>query len=401
MKRFSYKARDKTGKLVTGKVEATNIGAAAKILQDKGFVVVDLKPDRESILSFIKKIRDRVGSGDISAFTRQLSTMITAGLPITDALLILRTQASPAMSKVVSSLLLDVEGGSSLADALGKHPKVFSGVYVSIVRAGETGGVLDEVLARLADNLEKEREFKSKVKGALIYPAIVIIGMFVVAAIMMVFVIPKLTSLYQEFEAELPLATQILISLSSLATRFWFITLAVLVLGAWGFNLFRKSTAGRRKIDQLILRLPIIGPLNRQIILTEFTRTLGLLVGAGISILEALNVVAEAVGNVVISDGIHSAASQVEKGFPVAYALSQQGEIFPPMLYQMLSVGEETGKVDEVLAKISHVFEVESEEQVKALTSAIEPLIMIVLGVGVGFLVIAIILPIYNLTSQF
>lgn len=401
MKRFSYKARDKTGKLVTGKVEATNIGAAAKILQDKGFVVVDLKPDRESILSFIKKIRDRVGSGDISAFTRQLSTMITAGLPITDALLILRTQASPAMSKVVSSLLLDVEGGSSLADALGKHPKVFTGVYVSIVRAGETGGVLDEVLARLADNLEKEREFKAKVKGALIYPAIVIIGMFVVAAIMMVFVIPKLTSLYQEFEAELPLATQILISLSSLATKFWFITLAVLVLGAWGFNLFRKSTAGRRKIDQLILRLPIIGPLNRQIILTEFTRTLGLLVGAGISILEALNVVAEAVGNVVISDGIHSAASQVEKGFPVAYALSQQGEIFPPMLYQMLSVGEETGKVDEVLAKISHVFEVESEEQVKALTSAIEPLIMIVLGVGVGFLVIAIILPIYNLTSQF
>lgn len=401
MKRFSYKARDKTGKLVTGKVEATNIGAAAKILQDKGFVVIDLKPERESILSFIKKIRDRVGSGDITAFTRQLSTMITAGLPITDALLILRTQASPAMSKVVSSLLLDVEGGSSLADALGKHPKVFSGVYVSIVRAGETGGVLDEVLARLADNLEKEKEFKSKVKGALIYPAIVIIGMFAVAAIMMIFVIPKLTSLYQEFEAELPVATQILISLSSLATRFWFISLAVLVLGAWGFNFFRKSTAGRRKIDQLILRLPIIGPLNRQIILTEFTRTLGLLVGAGISILEALNVVAEAVGNVVISDGIHSAASQVEKGFPVAYALSQQGEIFPPMLYQMLSVGEETGKLDEVLAKISHVFEVESEEQVKALTAAIEPLIMIVLGVGVGFLVIAIILPIYNLTSQF
>lgn len=401
MKRFSYKARDKTGKLVVGKVEAVSPQAAARTLREKGLVVVWLEPERESISSLLRKFRDRVTLSDLSAFTRQLSTMITAGLPITDALLILRTQASPAMGKVVSAVLLDVEGGSSLADAMSRHPKVFSQVYVSIVRAGETGGVLDEVLARLADNLEKEREFRAKVKGALIYPAIVVVGMFVVAAIMLIFVIPRLTSLYKEFNAELPIATQILISVSGFASRFWYLVLVILILAAWAFSLFRKTPEGRRRLDALIFRIPIFGPLQQQIILTEFTRTLGLLVGAGISILEALNVVANAVGNVIVQDAIKAASRQVEKGFPLAYALAQQGEVFPPMLYQMLSVGEETGKLDEVLGKVSHVFEVESEQQVKGLTAAIEPLIMIFLGIGVGFLVIAIILPIYNLTSQF
>lgn len=401
MKRFSYRAKDKTGKLVSGRVEATSSQLAARLLREKGLVVISITPERESIFSLIKKIRERVTLSDLATFTRQLSTMITAGLPITDALIILRSQASVAMSQVVSQVLLDVEGGSSLADAMEKHPKVFTKVYVSIVKAGETGGVLDEVLSRLADNLEKEREFRSKVKGALIYPAIVIVGMFAVATIMMLFVIPRLTSLYKEFNAQLPLATQVLISVSGFATRFWFAGLGLLILGIWGFNIFRKSEVGRRKVDEWIFRIPIVGPLQRQIILTEFTRTLGLLVGAGISILEALNVVADAVGNVIISDAIRASAVQVEKGFPLAYALSQQGEVFPPMLYQMLSVGEETGKLDEVLGKVSHVFEVESEQQVKGLTSAIEPLIMILLGVGVGFLVIAIILPIYNLTSQF
>lgn len=401
MKRFSYKVKDKEGKLIVGKIEASGDRAAAKTLREKGLVVVSIEPERESIFSLIRGIRDRVKLADLATFTRQLSTMITAGLPITDALLILRTQASPAMSKVVSSILLDVEGGSSLAAAMEKHPNVFSGVYVSIIRAGETGGVLDEVFARLADNLEKEREFRAKVKGALIYPVIVVIGMFVVATIMMVFVIPRLTAIYKDFNAELPLATQILISVSGFFSRFWFIGFGFLILAIWALRLFAKSETGRRKIDSLMLKIPIVGPLQRQIILTEFTRTLGLLVGTGISILEGLSVVAGAVGNVIIQDAIRNSAKQVEKGFPLAYALAQQGEVFPPILYQMLSVGEETGKLDEVLGKVSHVFEVEAEQQVKGLTAAIEPLIMIVLGIGVGFLVIAIILPIYNLTSQF
>jgi len=232
------------------------------------------------------------------------------------------------------------------------------------------------------------------------YPIIIVIGMAAVMFIMMVFVIPKLTSLYEEFDATLPITTRILISISNLAVTFWWLIPILLAGIAYGLKLISSSKTGRRKLDELKFKIPIFGKLQTQIILAELTRTLGLLVGAGVSIVEALEISAKASDNLLIEEGIMTANKQVEKGFTLSSALSEN-PLFPKLVPQMLAVGEETGKVDEVLLKVSRFFQTESEESLKGLTSAIEPLIMILLGVGVGFMVIAIIMPIYNLTSQF
>lgn len=401
MRKFVYKAKDQKGKTVSGIVEAGEEKQARSILRDRGLICFSLNLVRQDIIKEVfQRIFRRITLSDIATFTRQLSTMITAGLTINDALTILRGQSSSALALVVDDVLRAVEGGSSLADALSKHPKVFGRVYVALVRAGETAGVLDEVLARLAENLEKQREFQGKVKGAMIYPVIIIIGMVLVAGIMMVFVIPKLLSLYEEFQAKLPTPTKILISISNFMVKFWWMMLVGAIAGFYALRAFGKTPFGRRKIDTLVLSLPILGNLQKQIIMTEMTRTLGLLVAAGISIIDALNIVAEGVGNSIFEEELKEAAKQVEKGLPLTGALSAYEE-FPPIVPQMISVGEETGKLDEVLTKLSRYFESESEQMVKGLTTAIEPLIMIVLGLGVGFLIIAVILPIYNLTSQF
>jgi type IV pilus assembly protein PilC len=401
MKRFTYRAKDKTGKLIIGEVEATNESAAAKLVRNKGLLVLSIKANIESPFALIKKLRERITPSDIATFTRQFATMVAAGLPITEALLILRAQAKGSMSKVVSQVMADVEGGEPLSKAFGKHDTVFTATYIALVKSGEVGGVLDNVLVRLADDLEKQQEFKGKVKGALIYPAIIIIGMVLVGFVMMIFVIPRLTELYSEFNAELPLPTKILIGISDAVIRFWPVTLASVVGGYYAFKAYRESVAGRMKTDELLFRIPIIGPLQKQVILTDLTRTLSLMVGAGVSILEALAITSEVVGNMVIASALRDVARQVEKGLPVSFSFAKHPEAFPFILSQMVAVGEETGKMEEVLTKVSHVFEVESDQKVKALTASIEPLVMVLLGLGVGFLVIAIILPIYNLTSQF
>ena len=401
MKRYNYKAKDKAGKLVTGEVEASSQMVAAKLVRQRGLTVISILPARESLFGFVRKLRERISASDVTTFTRQLATMANAGLPITEALLILRQQTKGAMQKVVAQILTDVEGGESLSIATARHPQVFSPTYIALLKSGEVGGVIDEVLARLADNLEKQQEFSGKVKGALIYPAIIVVGMFVVGLVMMIFVIPRLTSLYGDFNAELPTATKILIGISGFFVNFWPFLIILIGGGLWGFRAYRKTPAGKRRTDELIFKLPIFGELQREVILTELTRTLALMVGAGVSILEALNITAGVVGNEVVADALRDASKQVEKGFPIAYSFSKHPEAFPFILSQMVAVGEETGKMEEVLGKVSHVFEVESDQKVKGLTSAVEPLVMIILGLGVGFLVIAIILPIYNLTSQF
>ena len=221
MKRFFYKAKNNAGALTTGEVEAPTEAQAAKLIREKGLFVISIKPLRDNPLNFITKFKDRITNADVANFTRQLATMVSAGLPISQGLLILRAQEKGSMQKIVAQILTDVEGGEALSKALIKHPKVFSQTYVALVRAGEAGGVMDEVLVRLADNLEKEQEFKGKVKGALIYPAIIVVGMGIVGIILMIFVIPRLTALYSEFGAELPLPTRILIGASSLVFRFW------------------------------------------------------------------------------------------------------------------------------------------------------------------------------------
>ncbi|HET7098815.1 MAG TPA: type II secretion system F family protein [Patescibacteria group bacterium] len=401
MNRFNYKAKDKEGRLVTGEVEAASTSDAARLVKSKGLYVISITPKIDSPFTIIERFRNRVTPKDTATFTRQLSTMINAGLPITEALLILRSQSKGSMQKIVAQILADVEAGESFSTSLARHPKIFSPTYIALVKSGEVGGVMDVVLLRLADNLEKMQEFGGKVKGALIYPAIIVVGMLVVGLVMMIFVIPRLTSLYSEFNADLPLPTLILIGMSNFVINFWFIIVLLIIAGLYFFKTYRATPIGRRKTDELMFKLPVFGDLQRQIILTELTRTLSLMVGAGVPILEALNITSGVVGNSVISDALKDSAKQVEKGFPIAFAFARHPEAFPFILSQMVAVGEETGKMDDVLTKISHIFEVESDEKVKGLTAAIEPLVMVLLGLGVGFLVIAVILPIYNLTSQF
>lgn len=401
MNKYSYKAKNQHGEDIKGLVEANNDKQAIKALRERGLFPFSLKIVHEgSLINSITKIFNRVSLADLTTFTRQLSTMITAGMTVNEALAILRIQASPAFSVIVDDVMRNVEGGLSLSEALSKHQKVFGKVYTSLVKAGETGGVLDEVLQRLAENMEKQKEFQGKIKGAMIYPVIIVIAMGIVIAIMMIFVIPKLLVLYTEMQVQLPAPTKILIAMSNFMVKFWWLVLAIIFGGLTFLRSFAATPVGREKIDSLMLKLPIFGNLQKQIILTEVTRTLGLLVSTGISIIDALNIVSEGTGNVLYENALKETAKQVEKGLPIAASLATYDE-FPPVVAQMVSVGEETGKLDEVLKKLSQYFESESEEMVKGLTTAIEPIIMVVLGLGVGFLIIAVILPIYNLTSAF
>lgn len=399
MQLFSYRAKNQVGQTVKGQVEAKDAAAAAALLRRQKLTIVSIKPVQKSPLSSVSAIIRRVGLDDVVLFTRQLSTMVAAGLPITDALRILELQARPAMAQVVSQVLTDVEGGGGLSQSLERRPKVFTKIYVALVRAGESAGVLDNILNRLADTMEKQKEFAGKVKSAMIYPAIVVIAMGIVSAIMMIFVIPKMTIMYENFNAELPALTKGLMAVSGFFVNYWMIMAGTVIGLTFLLKAWVKTAPGAIKFDKFLFRLPVIGNLKKYIILTEFSRTMGLLVGAGISIIDGLKITAEAVGSPIYRDGLLSAAKQVEKGLPLAVPLAQNPD-FPPILSQMVSVGEETGKVDEVLTKVSRYFETESERGVATLTAAIEPLIMVVLGIGVGILVIAVVMPIYNLTGS-
>jgi type IV pilus assembly protein PilC len=402
MKQFTYNAKDRQGVSKTGIVEAVDEKQAALVLRERGLLVITVKSNSEgfSIDNFLAKLK-KINQTEISNFTRQLSTMITAGLPLTEALGILKAQTQNKTFVIVQdSLLRDIEGGSSFADALMKHQNVFSKIYISLVRAGETSGLLDTVLARLAENLEKEREFRAKTKGALIYPIIVVVAITIVMFIMMIFVIPRLTGMYKDMGVELPGPTKFLIAMSNFFVNFWWLMIAGGV-GAWFlYKQYTKTSAGQKKVDELSYKIPVFGVIRKQSALTEFTRTLGLLIGAGIPIIEALNIVSDSVGNRVYYDAIKQAAKDVEHGAPLSVPISRNSN-FPPILSQMVKVGEETGKLDEVLLKISKYFESETENLIKNLTTALEPFILVVLGLGVAFLVLSIILPIYKLTSSF
>lgn len=400
MNKYKYKARDIQGNLVNGEVEAMNDSTAAKLVRDRGYVLVDLKRSDSGPFSFVFRLKSRVPKSDVTVFTRQVATMINAGLPISEALSILRVQSQGPIRDVTTQILADVEGGDSLSVAMSKHDQVFPQTYVALVKAGETGGVLDKIMNRLADNLEKQEEFNGKVKGAMIYPVIIVIGMGIVSVVLMVFIMPKLIDLYSQFDVELPLPTKIMISLSNFFVQFWYFALAGIVGGTIAFRSYAKTKSGQLKIAQLIQKIPIIGELQKQIILTDLTRNLSLMVGSGVPILDGMTVTSGAIGNPITQNALDDGIKQIEKGFPISYAFAQHPEAFPYILAQMVSVGEETGKMEEVLLKVSHVFEVASEQKVKALTSAIEPVIMLVLGVGVAFLVVSVILPIYNLTTS-
>jgi type IV pilus assembly protein PilC len=400
MKKYNYKGKNKQGKTISGLVEALNEKEAVRILREKQLVPFDLKEKGRSELVAMFSSFMGVSSKDITEFTRQLATMVSAGLSLTSSLTIIQEQSKPALSKILTEIVKEIEGGSTFYEALAKYPNTFSKTYIALVKSGEASGALDEVLKKMSDALEKQEEFKGKVKGAMIYPAIVVVGMIGVIAVMMIFVIPKMTSMYEEFGTDLPASTKLLMSTSDLFSKFWFIALGLIIGAAYLFKTWHKTKQGRKQVDELMLKLPIIGNLKSKIILTDVARTLAMLLSAGVTIIDSLNISAEAADNAVFEESMKSAAKDVEKGLPLT-ATFEKFEQYPPIFAQMVAVGEETGKLDEVLLKLSKQFEMESEIAVKGLTTAIEPLMMVVLGIGVGFIVMSIITPIYNLTSQF
>lgn len=398
--KFKYLAKNYSGQSVRGVVEAASAAAAAELIKEQKLVPVSVNKIGDGLsLSSLNAALGYVSTGDLANFTRQLSTMVTAGLPLTDALNLLRVQSSAALVPVVTSILTDVQSGISLSTAMAKFPKVFSKVYIALVKSGEAAGILEKILMRLADNAEKSKEFRTKVIGAMIYPIIIVLGMIGVFILMIVVVIPKLSALYDDFGAELPAATKFLMNTSDFVLSYWWIIIAAFVGLSFLMRSWMSTETGKYQMAEMVAKAPVFGPLSQKVMLTELTRTLSLLINAGVSVVEALNIVSGVVSSVVIQKEVKNIASRVEKGFPISISFSESSA-FPPLMGQMMAVGEETGKMDEVLAKISKYYEAEAEEKIKGLTTAIEPIILIVLAVGVGFLMYAIITPIYTITDK-
>lgn len=401
--KFIYKARDWNGKLIKGVADLHDKSEVLGSIKDGGLVPISIDEVKQTRLGEVyKNVFSRINLKQISTFTRQLSTMMNSGLPLTDALSLLKNQTnrSGLMYEILDHALAMVQGGRSLADGLEKYKKYFGEAYVASVDAGENAGVLDEVMTKLADTLEKQDDFQSKVKGAMIYPVIVVIGMVAVVIIMIVFVIPKLLGLYSDFGSEMPASTKFLMSMSDFFNKYWFI---LVFLFAGVFLLLKVGNANpkfRLKWDTFKLRIPIMGELTKKNILATTIRTLSMLLSAGIPLVEALRIVSNVAGNSLFYGSYQQIAERVQKGFSIANSFEETA-VFPIIVNQMVATGEATGKLDEVLLKVADYFSSEAEQSVKSLTSAIEPLIMIVLGLGVAFLMVAVVMPIYNLTSQF
>ena len=396
---FKYKVRDKKNETLEGKLEAITEKEAADVLKSKGYWIASL--NKESAGSFFGLSKYKKPKEDeLVNFTRQLSTMINSGLTLIDALRILKNQAPPSMAQVIDKTLTEIESGKSLSQALEATKDVFSSVYIALVRVGESAGLLDNILKKLAESMESEREFRSKTKGALVYPAIVVVGMVVVVTIMMIFVIPKMTEMYDDMGIDLPTMTRVLIGVSDFMAHYWYLLFGLVALLMSSFKKWAKTELGGMITEQVTFKIPVWGKLKEDMILAKFARTMGLLIASGISVIEALRIVGDTLGSRIYKEGLIQVMGRVEKGVSLAESMSMIEE-FPSILPQMISVGEQTGKVDEVLTRLAIYYEAESAQKIKTLTTAIEPLIMVVMGVGVGFLVAAVILPIYTLTSQF
>lgn len=401
---YDYSARDLQGVDHKGTIETIDEGRAARILSRRGLIVTSLKEQKETGIKFLEKYLNlnKVPFGDMVVSTRQLATMIDSGLVLSEALDILveQQQKNSKFKLILSDISRDVKSGMDLATSIKKHPDVFPPLYSSLVRSGEQAGNLDIVLNQLATNLEKDREFKARIKGALIYPIMIIIMMVVVVGIMMFFVIPRLISLYTQSNIELPLPTKILIVSSNFMTSYWWLLLIMGVITGIVFRRWVATQEGRFKFDNLMLHTPIVGRIVKGSNLTYFTRTFGLLATAGVPILDSLRIIEDVIDNMVYKKAIAQAYIGVERGLTLSNQLEASG-VFPKIISQMFKVGEETGKVDKVAYKLAEYFESEADNLVKNLTVIIEPVILVMLGIGVAFLVLSIILPIYKLTTSF
>jgi type IV pilus assembly protein PilC len=397
---FQYKVKDKTGKLVEGSLEAENAQLVVSKLRSMGYVPIEIQQTGGTSLSKELKIpgfSDRVKLKEVAVFSRQFATMINSGLSLLRSLNILAEQTeSKPLAEVVNQVRIDVEKGSSLSQAMSKHPKVFNRLYVAMVRAGEVGGALDSVLMRLADTLEKQVELRRKVKSAMTYPCVVAFLVLVIVTAMLLFVIPMFQGIYKQLGGTLPAPTQVLINISNVCRNFWYIIFGVEIGAAIAFRKWINSEEGRKQWDAIKLKVPIFGKLVRKTALARFSRTLSALVRSGVPILESLDIVAETAGNHVVATAVRETQAAVKRGDPLSKKLEEH-PVFPPMVVQMMAVGEETGALDEMLDKIADFYDQEVEATVDALTSLIEPLLIVVMGVCVGGMIISLYLPMFNI----
>ncbi|MFC1662811.1 type II secretion system F family protein [Patescibacteria group bacterium] len=397
---FEFRAKDDDGKEVTGAVEAPSESVASEILQDRELIVLGIKERRKrTLFQSSLNIFKRVPIKDVAIFARQLAVMISATVPIVSALRILVRQTENTNFKIIISEVADeVEGGAKLSATLGRYPHVFSQFFIHMIRAGETTGKLDETLNYLADQQEKDYDLQSKIKGAMTYPIFIIAGLGIVGVLMMIFVIPRLTEILTESGGELPATTKILIGTSSFMQNFWWVLLLIVVGIVAGYRSLSRTNQGKEIIDKAKFKIPIFGNIFKKIYLVRFSRSLSTLVVSGIPMTQSLEIVADVIGNSVYRDLTRKTIKEVEAGKSISTVFAES-EYVPPILTQMLYVGEQTGKLDLVLDKLSEFYSRELENTVANLTSLIEPIIMVVMGLGVAMLVMAVILPIYNLSS--
>jgi type IV pilus assembly protein PilC len=396
---YVWVAQTKKGRKLKGEIDAATEAIALSQLKKRNFTVKKLKLKPKDIFENISFLKPKVTKKDLVVFTRQFSTMIDAGLPLVQGLTILAEQSeNPTFKAILKEITKDVEGGSTLAEAMKKHPKIFDSLFVNLVAAGEVGGILDTILRRLAQFIEKAERLKSQIKGAMTYPIVVMAIAILVISVILVFVIPVFEDMFKSFGSALPTPTQIVVNMSRfLKGNIHWIIIALIALG-YGLKRYRNTAGGRKQTDTLFLKLPVFGNLLKKTAVARFTRTLGTMISSGVPILDALEIVAKTAGNVVIEEIIYEVRGSIAEGQTIAEPLSEN-DIFPGMVIQMIAVGEATGALDSMLEKIADFYDEEVDQAVAALTSMLEPLLMLFLGGSIGGLVIAMYLPIFGMAA--
>lgn len=396
---YLWVAETKKGRKLKGELEAANEQIAQAQLRKRNLKVLKLKPKPKDLFANVAFMQPKVTNKDIVIFTRQFSTMIDAGLPLVQGLNILADQAeNPTFRGILREITKDVEGGSTLAEAMKKHPKVFDELFVNLIAAGEVGGILDTILQRLATFIEKAEELKSKIKGALTYPIVVIAIAFIVIAVILIFVIPVFQDMFASFGKALPVPTQIVVAMSDFMKGNIHYVIGAFVALSFVFKKYRNTKGGKKTTDNLSLKLPVFGDLLKKTAVARFTRTLGTMMSSGVPILDSLEIVAKTAGNVILEEIIYDVRGSIAEGQTIAEPLSEN-DIFPGMVIQMISVGEATGALDTMLEKIADFYDKEVDAAVEALTSMLEPMLMLFLGGSIGGLVVAMYLPIFSMAG--
>jgi len=399
MPMYIWKGTNSQGRVRKGEIEAKDQASAQQLLKRQNISITSVKPKPKDILENVAFLQPKVSTKDLILFTRQFSTMIDAGLPLMQGLEILASQCeNPTFKKILAQIKNDVEGGSTFSDSLQKHPKVYDKLYCNLVAAGELGGILDTILQRLAAYIEKNAKLLAKVKGAMVYPAVIALIAVLVVLVMLIFVIPVFAEMFESFGGELPGLTQGVMDLSSfLRAHWWKMGIVGGVLG-FIFVKFKKTERGEYLWDKLTLNVPVLGSLLRKVAVAKFTRTLGTMLSSGVPILDGLDIVAKTAGNRIVEDAINETRVSISEGKNIAEPMMDSG-VFPPMVCQMIAVGESTGALDAMLGKIADFYEDEVDQAVDTLTSLIEPIMMVFLGGTVGTMLIAMYLPIFKIAG--